>query len=264
MQAQGKKDVEDWNPALYHNFYKERRQAFDDLIKFLTVTEKLKILDLGCGSGNLSKDLHDLFPESSVLGIDSSSSMLSEASKLTSPRLNFKLHSISEIDKLDGTFDLIFGNSSLHWLPDHQSLFPKIFTKLNSGGQIAFQFPTNHTQEFYSIMRDVAAEPELNEELQGWKLRWPILELEEYATLLYKNGFKEIHVIEKVYPHVLPSADAVVAWILGTGMRAYLDRLKSDASVTKFISSFSNRVRSRYPSGEVFFPFRRVFVFGKK
>eukprot|EP01121_Diplochlamys_sp_Union-15-3_P019369 TRINITY_DN7291_c0_g1_i4.p1 TRINITY_DN7291_c0_g1~~TRINITY_DN7291_c0_g1_i4.p1 ORF type:complete len:195 (-),score=27.95 TRINITY_DN7291_c0_g1_i4:112-696(-) len=187
--------------------------------------------------------------------------MLKACEPLVSPNLEFKHHSIEGIDSLEGQFDVIFANASLHWSTNHDTLFPKIIKKLTlETGELAVQFPTNHTQEFYVMMQEVAELPEFKEPLNGFKLRWPILEIDQYATLLYRNGCHDINIYEKVFPHVLPNANSVVAWISNTGMRTYLSRLPSEELRNKFIAKFASNVNEKYPSGEVFFPFRRILM----
>jgi len=153
-------------------------------------------------------------------------------------------------------------NSTLHWVPDHHTLIPKLIQQLNSKGQILFQVPTNHSQEFYVLMKEVAAEPTFDAELKGWRLRWPVLEIDEYASLLYKNNCTNIHSFEKVYPLILPDANSVVNWIQGTGIQSYTSRLSEGLQIP-FVEKLRAKANARYPKGPVFFPFRRIFVSGQ-
>jgi len=260
---QGAKNIGDWDPALYENFKKERREPFVDLLGLVKVRPNLRIVDLGCGTGKNALEVANLFPNSQVLGVDNSESMLKECTELTktNSRLKFQFLHLDQVDSLEGNYDVIFANSALHWISDHESLFPKIVSKLvPDTGQLAVQFPTNHTQEFYVMMQQVADLPEFKTELKGWKLRWPLLEIDHYATLLYNLGCTNIQVFEKVYPHLLPSANSIVAWVRGTGMRTYLSRLETDKSRDNFIAKYSETVNAKYPTGKVFFPFRRILV----
>ena len=97
----------------------------------------MKIIDLGCGTGELTKILTDKFTESTVLGIDTSAEMLLKAPQ--QKNLHFLQSSIEkEVEKND-QWDLIVANASLQWVENHHQLFPKIFARLSDHGQVAIQ-----------------------------------------------------------------------------------------------------------------------------
>lgn len=140
---------------------------------------------------------------------------------------------------------MIIANASLHWVQDHHTLLKQIVQKLTPNvGRLAVQSPTNHTQEFYVLMKDVASLPQFlisfcssfsillsllemlmiscfrfDQELNGWRLRWPVEEIDVYATILYHLGCKDIVCFEKVFPHVLNDAKAVTDWVSATGFK---------------------------------------------
>ncbi|MFN7729331.1 MAG: methyltransferase domain-containing protein [Bdellovibrio sp.] len=68
-----------WNPNQYEKFKKERFQPFFDLVELLQPSNAPRIIDLGCGTGELTKILHERFPSASTTGIDSSTEMLQKA-----------------------------------------------------------------------------------------------------------------------------------------------------------------------------------------
>jgi trans-aconitate 2-methyltransferase len=65
-----------WDPERYHQFQRERFAPFEDIAALIRRRPKLRVLDLGCGTGELTRRLADLLAESEVLGIDSSPQML--------------------------------------------------------------------------------------------------------------------------------------------------------------------------------------------
>ena len=68
---------------------------------------------------------------------------------------------------------------------------------------------------------------------------------------------------ETEYHHVLPDAEAVVEWYKGTGLRPFLEALKTDSERESFLAEYLMRIRQEYPprsDGKVLFPFRRLFV----
>ncbi len=131
-----------WNPEQYHKFQSERSAPFFDLLELVKVKEKLSVIDLGCGTGELTKILAERLPKSDVLGIDNSPEMLSKASLHANTQLRFERVSIEEIS---GQWDLVFSNAAIQWVEDHEQLIPKLIALVRPGGQLVVQLPSNHS-----------------------------------------------------------------------------------------------------------------------
>src|SRR5512132_647481 len=130
-----------WDPNQYHKFQAQRSAPFFDLLALVDNRPNLKVVDLGCGTGELTRQLADALPNSDVTGIDSSLQMLEKARSFASSNLHFEQ---GDQAALTGEWDLIFSNAALHWTENHPKLIPNLFHKLKPGGQIAVQIPSNH------------------------------------------------------------------------------------------------------------------------
>lgn len=248
-----------WNPDLYHKFQTERAAPFHDLLALVDVRPHLKVIDLGCGSGELTRQLADRLPNSHVTGLDSSPQMLDKAASFVRPDLVFQQ---GDQSTLTGDWHLIFSNAALQWSENHAELIPRLFGCLVSGGQIAVQVPSNHNHISHQIYRETAAEEPFRSILAGFQRHSPVLTIEEYARLLFDCGTEAITVFEKVYPHVLADSDAVVEWISGTALVPYFERLgnyKED-----FLESIRKKMHTAMPGSPVFYPFRRILFSAKK
>ncbi|MDR0932610.1 MAG: class I SAM-dependent methyltransferase [Victivallales bacterium] len=95
-----------------------------------------KILDLGCGNGDLSAELAG--NGAKVLGIDNSAETIVKA-RYFHPELMF-----AEIDALElpynAEFDTVFSNSVFHWIPDVDRLLSEIHRALKPGGKLVCEF----------------------------------------------------------------------------------------------------------------------------
>ena len=145
-----------WNSEQYTKFEKERTQPSIDLINRLDIQPKT-VLDIGCGPGNSTNQLYERFPDANILGIDNSDNMLCKA-RNSYPQLRFVNCFIpDELDRLD-SFDLIFSNACLHWIPEHSSLYGRLMSCLNEGGVLAVQMPLVQYAPFYKILNELVAE----------------------------------------------------------------------------------------------------------
>src|SRR5579862_103133 len=122
-----------WKPDQYERFQKERSQPFYDLLGLLRPTaHRPKVIDLGCGTGTLTLELHQKLRAERTVGVDSSDAMLKRAADLASPpALTFERADIAALASAwsrepKPRFDVVFSNAALHWLPSHEQLLSQI------------------------------------------------------------------------------------------------------------------------------------------
>jgi len=248
-----------WDPNQYHKFQAERSAPFFDLLALVEVRPNLKVVDLGCGTGELTQKLADALPDSNVIGIDSSSQMLEKAASFSRPSLGFEQGDQSQ---LTGEWDLIFRNAALQWSEYHSELIPRLYRRLTPGGQIAVQVPSNHNHISHQIYRETASEEMFKFILNGFQRYAPVLPIDDYARILFNCGAENIVVFEKAYSHVLKDSDAVVEWISGTALVPYFERLGKHKA--EFVEEIRAKMLAAMPDSPVFYPFRRTFFSARK
>ena len=248
-----------WDPNQYHKFQAQRSAPFYDLLALVEVRPHLKVVDLGCGTGELTRQLADALPESDVTGLDSSPQMLDKAVSFSSPNLRFVQ---GDQAQLTGEWDLIFSNAALHWSEDHAELIPDLYGRLKPGGQIAVQVPSNFDHISHQLIRETAGEEPFRSILQGFIRQAPVLSIDRYAQMLFDCGGEDIVAFEKVYAHILADSNAVVEWISGTACVPYFERLGEHKD--EFVQVISTRMHAALPESPVFYPFRRTFFSARK
>lgn len=248
-----------WNPDKYHQFQTQRSAPFYDLLELVAVRRNLRVVDLGCGTGNLTRQLADMLPDSDVVGIDSSPQMLTRSNEYLRDGLRFEQGDLAE---LQGEWDLIFSNAALQWSESHEDLIPYLFDRLAPNGQLLVQVPSNHGGPVHMIIRDVAGTEPFHTALAGWTRQSPVLSLEAYAGLLFQCYAGEIVVFEKIYPHVLENSEAVLEWISGTALVPYFERLGMFKD--QFIEALRSALHAVMPTSPVFYPFRRTIFSARK
>lgn len=251
-----------WNPEVYDRFKEERSAPFFDLLKLVESKTDLSVIDLGCGTGELTSKLLDYLENSKVLGIDSSEEMLAKAAQYKTSRLTFEKRSIEEQLHLGDTYDLVISNAAIQWCSNHKELFPRIISKIKNGGQLAVQIPSNHNYVVHTLLRKIAGTEPYKTAYNSWERESPVLTIEEYAQILFDHKGREITVFEKVFPHVLENAEAVFTWASGTAMLPYIENLPDDMK-ERFKNDYKNELQNIFPESPVFYPFKRTFISAK-
>lgn len=251
-----------WNPEIYDKFKDERSAPFYDLMNLVETKPDLSIIDFGCGTGELTSKLLDYFEDSKILGIDSSTEMLEKSTHYKTARLHFENRSVEQQLELDEEFDLIFSNACLQWCENHRELFPKLISKIIKGGQLAIQIPSNHTFIVHQLLREIISDEPFKSASNNYSRVVPVLKIEDYSTILFENGGKEINVFEKVYSHVLENAEAVFNWASVTAMLPYVENLPENLR-ENFKEKYLEELNKVFPKSPVFFPFKRTFIYAK-
>jgi trans-aconitate 2-methyltransferase len=243
-----------WNPAQYEKFKDERKRPFHDLLALVEPRARMRVVDLGCGTGEGTRELHQQLEARETIGVDNSAEMLRKSDGFAGGGLRFERGDI-EAFKPDQPFDLIFSNAAFHWVADHESLYRRLAGDLTKEGQIAVQIPAQDEHPSHAIAADVAREMGISPRKDH------LLKLEGYATLLHELGFKRQHVRAQIYGHHLESSRAVVEWVRGTLLVDYEKQL--GARYPQFLEEYTKRLVAKI--GDVkpyFYTYRRILMWG--
>jgi len=250
-----------WDPDRYLRFRQERFAPFDDLFGLVDTTRPhLSVVDLGCGTGELTRRLADRLEDAEVLGVDSSPEMLAESEAFERPGLRFE-H--GDLARVGGSWDLVVSNAAIQWVDDHAQLVPHLFGLLAPGGRLGVQVPSNHNHRTHTAIAEVAASERFGRYFAGWDRRWPVLAAEAYGQILWELGSTDLAVFDRIYCHELADAAAMVDWVRATAMRPYLERLPADLHEA-FVSEVTSLVTEAFPGAPVLLTFRRTFFAATK
>lgn len=258
--AQERRDV--WNPDQYGKFREQRAAPFHDLLATVERSAAPRIVDLGCGTGELTRLAHERLGAAETLGVDSSPSMLERAAAHAGGGVSFRQGDLARFQ--GGPFDVVLSNAAIHWVPDHTALLPRLLALVGPGGQIALQAPANDHHTSHAIAREVAREPEFAAPLGGHQRGSPLLEPEAYSAILFRHGFERQKVRLEIYPHPLGSREDVVEWVRGTTLTDYEKRLDA-ATFQRFLARYRERLMAALPDERPFlYTYRRLFVWGRR
>jgi len=247
-----------WDPARYLTYADERGRPFADLLARVAATEVDRVVDLGCGPGNLTAWLKDRWPASDVLGLDSSPEMISRALESGPTGVAFEVADLREWEA-SPPVDVLVSNATLQWVPDHLDLLPHLVAQVVPGGWFAFQVPGNFEEASHVLLRRLAADARFEEHLEG-VARPDAFGPEVYLDALLDLGCT-VDAWETTYLHLLQGEDPVFTWVSGTGAGPVLQALPEGLR-EEFEADYKQQLREAYPAGPhgTVLPFRRVFV----
>ena len=253
----------DWDPEHYRRFADERSRPYGDLVARIHADRPRRVVDLGCGSGELTASLRRLWPEAEILGVDSSPAMIAKAQTIGGDdQLRFSERDLRSWRPDSGT-DVMISNAALQWVPEHRALLAGLVERLSSDGWLAFQVPGNFDEPSHVLLHELAGTDPYASYTAGLA-RPASADPADYLADLSALGCR-VDAWETTYLHVLSGPDPVFTWISATGARPTLQALPADLRAS-FEVEYKRRLRDAYPEqpyGTVL-PFRRIFVVAQR
>jgi trans-aconitate 2-methyltransferase len=245
-----------WDPERYLTYADERGRPFVELLARIPAAAPGRVVDLGCGPGNLTGLLKERWPEAVVSGVDSSPEMVARAREVAGIDVG-----VGDVRTWEpaGAVDVLLSNATLQWVPGHLELLPRLVGQVAPGGWLAFQVPGNFDEPSHTVRRDLAAQGPYAAYTAGVAVP-DAHDAATYLEALARLGCT-VDAWETTYLHVLTGVDPVFTWVSGTGARPTLQALPDDLR-PRFEAELKARLREAYPVGPagVVLPFRRVFV----
>lgn len=252
-----------WDPDRYLRFKAERRQPFYDLLAMVEPKPDMLVLDLGCGTGETTRVLHDTLSARHTLGVDLSKEMLAKSGQHAGGGVAFECADLAEV-RVSPPRDLVFSNAALHWLDDHEGRLAALAENVAPGGQIAIQIPANHDQPSHLIANEVIREAPFRDIVGRWERVHSVCAPVLYDRWLRQLGFAQRRVQLVIYGHELPNIDAAVDWVRGTALQPYLERLGKQ-HFERFLEVYLARLSARMGTEEPFyFPYKRILMWGRR
>lgn len=252
-----------WDPAQYLKFADHRLRPALDLLARIDSDAPARVVDLGCGAGNVTALLARRWPQAAVTGIDPSTAML-ERARQEHPGLTFATADAASWTA-DPPVDVLYSNAALHWLGEHDRLFPRLFTQVAPGGWLAVQMPRNFTAPSHTAVADAARDGPWADRLLPMLAPPPVDPPEAYVRRLAPLA-ASLDVWETEYLQILEGDNPVAEWTKGTWLRPFLEAL-DEPQRSGFEAAYRARVAAAYPpgpDGRTLFPFRRLFLVARR
>jgi trans-aconitate 2-methyltransferase len=238
---------------------RQRARPFYDLLSRVGAEQPRRVVDLGCGAGNLTLQLSRRWPEAVIEALDDSPEMVAAAKERG---VNATVGDVRSWQPQRDT-DVVMSNAVLHWVPEHAELLVRWAGQLAGGTWLAIQMPGNFETPSHAAVRAVARREPFANILRDvpFRVGAVVQPPSYYADLLIRAGCA-VDAWETTYLHQLTGEHPVLDWITGTSLRPVRERL-SDEDWQRFRRELIPLLADAYPprsDGVTFFPFRRVFV----
>ena len=186
MDNQSPKMLSDeWNSTLYQEKHQFVWQYGTDLLALLNPQQGDRILDLGCGTGQLSQKIAE--SGANVVGIDSSAEMIAQA-RQNYPNLDFRVADAANFS-LDMKFDSVFSNATLHWIKSPQAVITSIKNALKPGGLFLAEFGgKGNIESITTTIESILKEGNYSQPLTAHP--WYFPSMGKYVLLLEEQGFQ--------------------------------------------------------------------------
>jgi len=242
-----------WDTELY-----EAQHAFvwrfgEALIEILAPKPGERILDVGCGTGQLTHEIAERGAE--VLGVDASPEMIGQA-RQNYPALRFTLQDAASMT-FNGEFDAVFSNAALHWILDDVGAADSMSRALRTGGRLVLEMGgRGNVRQIYEAVQ-LAVRRYSSQPLPASRTHFP--SVSEYTTILEAHGFEVRNAVLFDRPTPLEGERGMEQWIRQF-CNFYLDELPS-ASRQSAINDAVEQLRAGlYSKGQWFADYRRLRV----
>ena len=226
-----------WDPNFYETKHAVVFRAAADLVDLLAPAADERILDLGCGTGQLTAEIARRGAK--VIGIDQSQDMVDQAQK-NFPDIWFELGDAAQF-KTTHPFDAVFSNAVLHWIKRPADAIERVWDALRPGGRFVAEFGGrgNIAQVVKGAQDTLTA---LGYLALSDDTPWYFPSVGEYASLLEEQGFDVTFAQLFERPTKLEGDAGLRNWITQFGSH-FIEPLEDEAERDDFFARLEERVR---------------------
>ena len=248
-----------WKPELYNEKHSFVYNYGENLIQLLDPKENERILDLGCGSGQLTFQIDEIAKK--TIGIDKSSAMISDA-RSKFPNITFEVADASNFS-FAKKFDSIFSNAALHWVKDYKKAIKCMYENLIPEGKIVVEFGgKGNVQTIVNQLRKSLKAKGYTE--QSNLDLWYFPSIGEYSTELESAGFRVVFAEHYDRPTELADENSGIKdWISMFG-ESFFDGV-TENDIEEIKNEVQDKVKEKcLIGGKWFADYKRIRVVAKK
>ena len=253
-----------WNGLLYKRISSLQEEVGVRLIQKLKFRPAEHVLDVGCGTGNLSLEIARQCWKGRVLGVDASESMIDEASKRLkdSKNLTFQVLKVGDLHFRE-EFDVVYSNSVFHWIQDSSKVLVALHKAVKPTGRIGLQFPLlNDWHPLVKQMNELIDHLGYRPFYVEWEFPWFVTTTRDFKTKLEMAGFKHVIVEQQQTKHVYDTISEAYDFYSAVGMECYLEPLGVEQK-NLFRKRLEEELSVKYSQRAVELEIERIYAFGE-
>ena len=211
-----------WNAQDYARHSAQQKKWARELIGKLRLEGHEHVLDIGCGDGLITAEIARKVPQGRVIGIDSSTDMITHARRQFSQKAYPNL-SFIEMDAraltFEDAFHVVFSNAVLHWVRDHRPVVQGIARALKPGGRLLLQMGgKGNAAGIIAAHDEVRTRSRWRQWFANFAFPYGFLGVAEYRELLQQAGLvpERVELVPKDMQH--EGREGLKGWVRTTWM----------------------------------------------
>lgn len=248
-----------WNSTLYNTDHAFVYKYGEDVLALLNAQPNERILDLGCGSGQLTSKISEVAKE--VIGIDKSPEMIADA-KTRFSNIEFQVADAASFS-FKKPFDAVFSNATLHWVTDYKQAAKAIYNNLKPNGRLVAEFGgKGNVQTIVNELRKALSQ--FGYQQQAELKQWYFPSIAEYATVLEQQGFKVDIAYHFNRPTELANTeDGIKQWISMFATNFFKGISENDINIIK--QQVQNNIKDTcFTNGKWYADYKRIRIVATK
>jgi trans-aconitate methyltransferase len=244
-----------WKPTLYDEKLGFVSEYGKGVVELLEPQQGERILDLGCGTGDLS---HDIAKSGAyVLGMDYSLHMIEQASSKY-PELDFRMGNAEQFT-LDQPVNAVFSNAALHWVKNASNVVASVWNALVPGGRFVAEFGGKANcdtivKSIYKVLEEYGIDAEKRNP-------WYFPSIGEYSSLLEQQGFRVTYAAHFDRPTLLQDGEnGLTHWLSGLAADEFFKDITEADKETMFAKIAHHAQASLFTNGNWYADYKRLRI----
>jgi len=245
------KPSREWNATLYHQISAPQVSWGKKVLARIALRGDETVLDAGCGTGRLTRELLEALLRGRVVALDVSENMIDAARAYLIPDFGDRVELVC-CDLLNLSFheqfDGIFSTASFHWVRDHEALFHRLYRGLRPGGWLVAQCGGhNNLNRFLARAGGLMQSSPYAQYFAGFQSPWEFSDAETAAARLRAAGFEKIETSLEQAPTKFPTAQDFQQFFESVILHRHLERIPEPELVREFLAELTRQATADDP-----------------
>lgn len=219
--------MSDWDGNEYARVSELQRAMTRDAVAALALAGSDKVLDIGCGDGNLTRAIAANVPAGYVVGLDPAPGMLSAAQSATAVAECGPVFVRADVRCLPFVdyFDVAVSFNALHWVPEQEQALAQIAAVVSRGGRVLIQVVcAGKYPSLEAVAMELTRSTRWAPWFQGFEAPFVHVDPERFRQMASSAGFTVVNLTVAEHEWDFGSRELFGRWC-AVGSRAWTDRL---------------------------------------